>query len=232
MQEIAIFPTLVLADHRPEAANETEQWFDIVKDHSTAEGITHENVGYQSVHHDPRLHDLFTYISEVGRQYLDRLGIDRDRVNLIITKAFINIAKNKTVPPHDHCENHFSFCYYPHVNPKFSQELHFFQNDKMNPNEPIWNMIEVLRKEFTVFGSNHFSIVPETGMTVVFPGRLRHATSKVYDRDQEQGQQEQFLTFEDFHNSRICLVGDFMLTAKTTEIYDRIPTPVSNWREF
>ena len=225
-KNILLFPTLITVGKREVDELEKESWFSAYLEMSDKDGKSMDFLGYQSIHHDKRFMKVFGDICNTIREYLNTLNVDTTILDINITKTWFNVKTNSSNPPHNHSENHISFTYYPHIHKKYSDKtLVFYQQE--NRNEPYDNFLNLLNTEWNDINCVSYSIPVYEGDIIIFPSKLPHSV----DGDDSK-KLESFETIENLKNSRFCVGGDVILTRKNTKNYNRLLTPIENWRKF
>ena len=94
-------------------------------------------------------------------------------------------------------------------------------------NNPYDNFLNLLNTEWNDINCVSYSIPVCEGNIIIFPSKLPHSV----DGDDNK-KVESFETIENLKNSRFCVGGDVILTRKNTKNYNRLLTPIENWRKF
>jgi len=220
-----LFPTVIWQGNRNVTQQEKTDWFNAYLENSNEDGISMDFLGYQSFHKLPQFENIFKDIIINVNNYLDSLSIDKSNLQLYITKSWVNVKTTSGNPEHDHCENHISFTYYPHINEEYSNDLRFYRQGRSTPNEPYFGFLEDIITEWTPDNCKSFAIPISEGDIVVFPANLSHST-------EGEDYMESFKTLCALQKSRFCVGGDILITRKTTEKYDKLLPPMDNWLTF
>ncbi len=224
---ILLFPTLITISKRKVDELEKESWFSAYLEMSNEDGKSMDFLGYQSIHHDKRFIKVFSDIATTVRKYLDAMNIKKD-IDINITKSWFNIKTVSGNPIHNHAENHISFTYYPHVHENYKDKRLTFFNEKQSANEPYNGFFENLSTDWNDVNCRSYNFPVEQGNIFIFPSSMDHGVG-LSDDDSNI---ESFNTIEELKHSRFCVAGDIILTRKDVKDYNRLLTPIENWRKF
>ena len=228
-ENILLFPTLITVGKREVDELEKESWFSAYLENSNKDGKSQDYLGYQTVHHDKRFIKVFSDIANIIRNHLTTLGVDINIIDVNITKAFFNVKRDLGNPLHNHRENHISFTYYPYIHESCKQQLKFYQDVEKISNDPYEGFLNSTTKYWNDINATSYSLSVSEGDIFVFPSKLCHS---VEAEGVEIHKVESFKTIESLRHSRFCVVGDAILTRKSTDGYDRLLMPIENWRKF
>lgn len=222
MKTFDLFPTLVGVDLYDDRNSFKKTFFDSIDQYKREDGVTGEASGNVDLHTNPYFTNIFTFISNVAQQYIEKIVGTKDIWEPWLVKSWFS---DFSVPAHDHADAHLSFVYYVNVPAGQANPLHFIpSNDRANdlvngmflPNKDI----DVVT-EYNNYNCSSATFVPQEGMVIVFPARLRHVVEPDLNERPE--------TIQD---RRISIAGDFILTFKEKTPRSMGLQPVSNWRTF
>lgn len=182
-----------------------------------------ESSGYIYVHTDSALTELFKFVGDGVRAYLDLLNFDHSRVDVNIVKTWISVTDSNTVTPvHAHATSHLSFVYYMQM-PENADAISF--QTQRNANEPYYGAFDggsprqkSMVNNYNALNSNQSLVPTKEGEMLVFPSTVFHGTTKIGDMGDGQ---------------RIALAGDVLLVFN--ESNPNYATGVFNpdqWRKF
>ena len=117
-----------------------------------------------------------------------------------------------------------SFTYYPHL--RQDKQLVFYQ-DRVN-NDVYEGFLESNVNKWHDINATSYSLPVREGNIFVFPSRLLHGVGTKH----KESSLESFKNRDDLESSRFCVGGDVILTRKDTKGYNRLLTPIENWRKF
>jgi len=180
-----------------------------------------ENSGRYFLHHEEKYQDFFECLDENVRNYLSVLDIDESKLNVYVTKSWVNIHRQDLPETKVHIHNcsDISFCYYLNSN-ETSDKLCFHQTE--NKNEVSEFLFETSNQNFSLiekfnrYNCNKYTISPIEGTLVLFPSSMLHST----------------LRQEFMQGTRVSICGDVTLTLKEEFIkceYSRVDP--SLWRK-
>jgi len=220
---IAIFPTMIYTNNFDPKISDKLLPFLSPYDFSSADGIQGEFLGLADMHLDDNLLDFYKMIVNEAGIYIDTLGINNKLFDLYIVKS--TLSKISIPEHHFAAHKHFcsdiSFVYYVQV-PPGSDSLYFLNEFK--PNELFGHMFDDVRErnmltQYNAFNATAHYINPESGLLVMFPGKLLHGTRK--------------MSPEPFTGDRIAIVGDINLVLKPDQNnWETGKVDLSRWRKF
>lgn len=222
MKTFDLFPTLVAADLYDDKDSFKKIFFDNIDQYTREDGVTGEASGNVDLHLNPNFNGLFTFVSSVADQYIGKLVGTEDIWEPWLVKSWFS---DFNVPAHDHADAHLSFVYYVNVSEQRASPLHFIPpadraNDLVSgmflPNKDV----DVVT-EYNNYNCSSATFVPQEGMVIVFPAKLRHVVEPDVNSRPER-----------IHDRRISIAGDFVLTFKQKTSRSMGLQPVSNWRSF
>ena len=182
-----------------------------------------ENSGRYFLHHDNRYDSFFTCLEDNVRQYLRVLNVDEKKLNVYVTKSWVNIHEvdSPQIKIHNHNSSDISFCYYLQCN-ETSDKLCLHQ--EKNPNEVSGFLFETtvnpnnnLIINYNKFNCNNYTVTPIEGTIILFPSSTLHSTLNLMPRTV----------------NRIGIAGDIILTLK--EEYQKSEFSMidpSTWRKL
>lgn len=229
METFDLFPTLVTKDTYSDHQKFKKIFFEKLPQYQRDDGITGEQSGNITLHHELEFEELFKYVSDTAKMYVNILIGSKDTWEPWIVKTWFS---DFCVPPHDHADAHLSFVYYVNVPRRKEFPLHFLP-PKDNPNDLTNGMFLPDKSIATKCVNNQYngsSVVfsPQEGDLLMFPSSLSHVV--------EDPQQNSLVRFtinnEDMENRRISLAGDIILTFKEKSSRSMGLQPVTNWRTF
>ena len=182
-----------------------------------------ENSGRYFLHHDDRYEDFFKCLVDNVRQYLKILAVDESKLNVYITKSWLNIHEEDSpeIKVHNHNCSDISFCYYLQCN-ETSDKLCFHNIENINEVSgfmfrttvnPDNNLITCYNK----YNCSKYTVSPIEGTVILFPSSLLHSTLNMLPRT----------------INRIGIAGDITLTLKEgneKSEFSRIDP--STWRSY
>lgn len=182
-----------------------------------------ENSGRYFLHHDDRYEDFFKCLVDNVRQYLKVLAVDESKLNVYITKSWLNIHEEDSpeIKVHNHNCSDISFCYYLQCN-ETSDKLCFHNTENINEVSgfmfrttvnPDNNLITCYNK----YNCSKYTVSPIEGTVILFPSSLLHSTLNMLPRT----------------INRIGIAGDITLTLKEgneKSEFSRIDP--STWRSY
>ena len=225
-ENILLFPTLITLGKREVDELEKESWFSAYLEMSDEDGKSMDYLGYQSIHHDKRFMKVFSDVADTIRNHLKTLGVDIEIIDIHITKSWFNVKKEHGNPIHNHAENHLSFTYYPHL--RQDKQLVFYQDRNKVNNDVYEDFLESNVNEWYDINATSYSLPVREGNIFVFPSRLLHGVGTKH----KETSLESFKNRDDLESSRFCVGGDAILTRKDTKGYNKLLTPIENWRKF
>lgn len=162
-----------------------------------------ENSGRYFLHLEKKYEDFFNSLNKNVRNYLRILDVDEQKLNVYVTKSWINIHRQDLpeIKVHNHNCSDISFCYYLNSN-ETSNKLCFHQTE--NKNEVSEFLFETsnqkfsLVKKFNRYNCNNFTVSPLEGTVVLFPSHMLHSTIR-----------QEFV-----QGTRVSICGDITLTLK------------------
>lgn len=226
MSEYLLFPTLIWTGKRDVSEQEKINWFESYLNNCDETGKTMDYLGYQNFHQMPIFEDVYNDIIKEVKKYLDCLNVDHSKLDLNITKSWLNVKRETGNPEHDHSENHISFTYYPHIHPELMKDLTFFSPHQIHPNEPYYAFLDDNITEWNKVNCRSFTIPVSEGQINVFPANIGHSTQGTLLGN------EPFFSIPSLRNSRFCVGGDILITNKSMKGYDKMLPPISNWKCF
>lgn len=230
MEQILLFPTLVLKNQVSVSEEEKNAWFDAYLKHSNEDGKTHDFLGFETVHHEKSLEFFFKdKLMPTVHQYLASLHIDKNLFDVHVTKTFFNVSDKNGIHEHDHAENHISFVYYPHVAKDKERNLIFYHPSPAHPNEPYTQWFDSNVTEWDYVNARSFNLQVGEGVIYIFPSKLVHNVQKLQgDGDFIKG----FKTRDQLKKTRFCVAGDMIITRNKRGEYKRSLPPSQDWRTF
>lgn len=222
----ALFPVLVGEFHYPDHEKLKGIFMRDGLKYFNEDGYSQESTGHVSIHHEPDFEELYAFISNCVREYLDALRVD-DNFDINVVKSWLNVLEKRSTPKHAHRDAHLSITYYVSTPENHKQNIVFYNYD---PNmEPFAGCImhNNSRNEWNIFNSYSWSFEPKQGTVFVFPAQMMHETNGgplVADSGVK--------TVDDLKNRRICIASDVVLTYKEKAAKSLGLQPVSNWRKF
>jgi hypothetical protein len=182
-----------------------------------------ENSGRYFLHHKEQYQDFFKCVIDNVRQYLRVLAVDESKLNVYITKSWLNIHEEDSpeIKIHNHNCSDISFCYYLQCN-ETSDKLCFHNKENINEvsgfmfqttANPENNLITVYNK----YNCDKYTVSPIEGTIILFPSSMLHSTLNTMHRT----------------INRIGIAGDITLTLKEgneKSEFSRIDP--STWRKF
>jgi uncharacterized protein (TIGR02466 family) len=182
-----------------------------------------ENSGRYFLHHNESYKDFFKSLDLNVRNYLKVLDVDESKMNVYVTKSWLNIHKQELPNTKIHIHNcsDISFCYYINCN-ETSDKLCFHQTKNNNELSEFmfqttksgkYNLIEKYNK----YNCNNYTVTPIEGTVVLFPSSMMHSTLKN----------------QNMMGTRVSICGDITLTVKedyTKCEYSRVDP--SLWRKI
>lgn len=231
MENILLFPTVVTKTERKVPSFEKELWFDLFLKHSNNNGESHDWLGFEEVHLEPSVEFFYSDIlMPAVNSYLDALRVNRNNIDLHVTKSFFNVTKKAGIRRHNHIENHISFVYYPHIAKDKERDLMLFQTSQKHPNEPYHAFFADNVTGWDEINSRVMHLAVQEGFLYVFPSDMDHDI-EVKDGDQNSGIQG-FMNHKDLYGSRFCVAGDILITRNHTREYQRTLPPPNKWKNF
>jgi hypothetical protein len=230
MEQILLFPTMVLKNTFEVSDNEKLLWFDAYLKNSNKEGKTHDFLGYETVHHEETLSFFFKdKLVPSVKEYMVALGLDAEFFDIHLTKTFFNVSDKNGINEHDHAENHISFVYYPNIAKGKERDLIFYHPEKSHGNEPYTQWFESNVINWNFVNARSFSLGVSEGLIYIFPSKLAHNIKKVEgDTSHVKG----YRSHKELSNTRFCVAGDMIIAKKERGNYKRTLPPVSDWRSF
>ena len=182
-----------------------------------------ENSGRYFLHHKEEYKQFFDCLVDNVRQYLKVLSVDDSKLNVYVTKSWVNIHEEDSpqIKVHNHNCANISFCYYMQCN-ETSDKLCFHQ--VKNSNEVSGFMFETtinndnnLITGYNKYNCNKYTVSPMEGTVILFPSSLLHSTLNLVPRT----------------INRIGIAGDIMLSLKEgNEKSEFSMIDPSTWRKF
>lgn len=236
VESLFLFPTVITKLRKPVDWKEKEAWFDLYLKHSNEQGKSHDFLGYESIHQEPSVENFFTdTLQKALNQYFASLKLNKDNFDVYVTKAFFNVTTKQSINEHDHAENHLSFVYYPHVPRHLERELVLRTNNYKHPNEPYPQFFasNVEDGKWDALNSLYMNLDVHEGMLYIFPSDMKHnVIRREGDTTQKEVGMKGYKTIEDLMESRFCVAGDMMLIRNHMREYQRMLTPLDNWKKF
>lgn len=231
MENVFLFPTLISRDKRKVSIDEKNVWFDLYLEHSTADGRSHDFLGFEDIHHEPTVEFFYKDIlMPAVQEYLTALKVDTSNMDIFVTKSFFNVTRKSGIRQHDHAENHISFVYYPHVPKELERSLMLWDPRRKHPNEPYKQFFADNVTEWDAINARVMYMPVEEGVLYIFPSDMEHDI-EVKGGDIPSGLQC-FVNRHDLHRSRFCVAGDMMVIRNHTRSYQRMLPPVEKWKKF
>jgi uncharacterized protein (TIGR02466 family) len=179
--------------------------------------------GVERIHQNPCFAWIVSQVEVHTLRYLDALGIDLDKLDLYIQRAWPIVSRpDQQVSEHCHNTAHISVVYYISVPNSGSDEagsLIFFNDARLN------EVCPGLGSENTdlIVDGNDLNLecttyCPVEGRLLIFPAKQRHAVAL----NQSEG-------------DRISLSFDIVVTAKSGQpagAYEFLTPPPSQWQPF
>jgi len=210
-QVYEIFPTVIYRgeiechqEFKEKYLEELCQYWHWAPDLPRDEMTSPENSGRYFLHHNENYKEFFDCLVDNVRQYLRVLGVDESKLNVYITKSWLNIQDSECpeIKMHNHNCSDISFCYYMQSN-ETSDKLCFHR--KENPNEvsgfmfqttvnPDNNLITCYNK----YNCSKYTVSPIEGTVILFPSLMLHSTLNTMHRN----------------INRIGIAGDITLTLR------------------
>jgi len=209
VKKIELFPTLLCGFDYPESKSFRTLFDTIYEKHGrydeNNEFQTGEAEGFNLVHHEEKLNNFYKFISDCCAQYVNELGIDLDRFDVMLAKSWLSFCRNgKYVPEHSHADHHISFIYYLEC-PENCYKISFKDPYHININEPFHGaFFKQNVKQSNQYNTKTCSLAPKEGSVLFFPSKLIH-----------------FAEGEMFDGNRRAIAGDFMLVYK--DIQNKTP---------
>ena len=139
--------------------------------------------GVGKVQEDPRFKWIVKHIEAHTLQYLEEMGMDLDKMDLYIQRAWPVISRpNQSVGPHAHYTSHISGVYYVSVPENGTPESGAFViHNRSNMNEFIPNIggehTDAIKK-WNPFNYKMGSYSPKEGRLLIFPSRQTHGVGQ------------------------------------------------------
>ena len=112
METFDLFPTLVATEQYKNYKNFKEIFFKNLPQYVREDGVTGEQSGHVSLHHNEEFKEFFQFVSESIKDYVNILVGKKDIWEPWIVKTWFS---DFNVPLHDHADAHLSFVYYVNV---------------------------------------------------------------------------------------------------------------------
>lgn len=225
-----IFPTVIyrgeINSHREFKEKYLEELCDYWHYHPSLpreQFTTPENSGRYFLHHNQNYKQFFKNLVDNVRQYLKILDVDEKKLNVYITKSWVNIQQEDSpeIKIHSHNCSDISFCYYLQCN-ETSDKLCLHR--KENPNEVSEFMFQTtinpennLITKFNKFNCSKYTVSPIEGTVLLFPSSMLHSTLNTAHRTID----------------RISVCGDITLTLKEgNEKCEFSRIDPSTWRSY
>ena len=231
MDRILLFPTVITEDHREVPAWEKDIWFDLYLKHSNKDGESHDWLGFEGLHHEPKAEFFFQQVlMPAVDYYLSCLHLKRDNSDVLVTKCFFNVTNESGMRQHNHEENHFSFVYYPHIAEGKERDLMLFDPRHKHPNEPYSRFFASNVTHWDGINARVMHLPVEEGMLYIFPSNMDHDL-KLEESDRGSGILG-FKTKQELLDTRFCVAGDLMIVRNHVDSYDRMLPPPITWKKF
>ena len=179
-------------------------------------GWTGDVHNFDFLHLDPLFRDLFQAFGKPLLGYIERLGVDPEKIELYYTRSWATICKqNQSIPVHSHMQSHITFAYYL-LKPKNSGGIvfsHINPPNEFSPNMFNSQMFEnKIFKEDNVFNAKAGLLDPEEGDIVIFPSKTRHQT-----QDNKTP------------NVRMSMAADIVVTLREHANVEFLMPNIANW---
>jgi hypothetical protein len=221
-----LFPVVVYEDTYENSSSMKDVFSKIIFQYLNERGMSDENTGHVTMHHDNLLKPLFGFATAAAKKFVAQYMIDSDLFDYHVVKSWMNMIEHRETPQHNHADAHISFVYYVNL-PKTNDMPITFCNYP-NRYEPFPFMSKVnTPTEWNAINSYAWSFAPQEGTIFVFPSTLSHYVEK-HDEKPETG----IHNSEDFMRHRISIAGDILLTYKDKSAKSLGLQPIKNWRTF
>ena len=154
-------------------------------EHSTEYSVTGDTVNHYQIAQSPNFSWLNKEVAKYSHKYLEEYGLDTDKINLYVQKAWPVVCdpsnrryKDSTViEPHQHLNAHLSAVYYLQTDTDAGGELtlHASPTHPMRyvPFAPFLKEVRL-----TNLDTAHYSPIPN--QLILFPSSLEHEVSEYY----------------------------------------------------
>jgi uncharacterized protein (TIGR02466 family) len=179
--------------------------------------------GVGQLQEDPRFAWVTNQIENHVLKYLDELGMDLDKMDLYIQRAWPVISRpNQSVGPHAHYTSHISAVYYVAVPENDTPESgSFVIHNRSNMNEFIPNIggehTDAIKK-WNPFNYKMGSYSPKEGRLLIFPSRQTHGVALNKTKE-----------------TRISLSFDIVITSAEdgdSGLHEYLSPPPSMWKKI
>lgn len=227
MQEYALFPTLLCSFRNQQHSLVKRQFYECAMNYFTKNGESHEQTGHVTMHHEPKLKEMYSFVIGSVLQYVNRLHIDSNLFEFNFVKSWLNVTNGMSNPQHNHRDAHISFVYYMNVPENNKRSIRFFNH--VHRHEPFAGsfLFSNPTNTFDQYNSGNFMLPPEEGMLLVFPASLDH---DVVGDDQLRVLKRN--TIQELNKCRISVAGDILMTFKDLQAKPLGLQPITNWRRF
>jgi hypothetical protein len=189
-------------------------------------GYSHEEINMNTLHHRDDLKPLYELGTIAMKQFVAQFAVDPELFDYNITKSWLSIVNQHSVPSHAHMESHLSFIYYANIPDGGTYPITFYRH--LRHDEPFWNMSKWNNpREWNPFNSYGTSFQAKEGTLYVFPSGTYHGVEGV-PNIMDDG----IKTLDDYRKRRVCIASDVMLTYKETSFKSYGLQPIKNWRTF
>lgn len=227
----SIFPLTVSEGHISITPEAKDEMFDVFMTQIDDQGNTMDFLGYNRLHLEPALHNLYTAILSIVHEHFRALNVNPDDLQFNVVKSWLNIktaAKKNSI--HDHGEAHYSFTYYPHIAPNQEMFIRFFPQHMRHQNEPVRGFLDEYVSDCNHANATSWSFLPKEGSVFVFPAHILHDTHNNNENTPEA--MDQVLSKAELYNTRVCIGGDIVITSKKHSNNARILQPLNQWKTF
>ena len=179
--------------------------------------------GVGKIQDDPRFEWVFKHIEAHTVQYLEEMGMDLDKMDLYIQRAWPVVSRpNQSVGPHAHYTSHVSGVYYVSVPQNDTPESGaFIVHNRSNMNEFIPNIggehTDAIKK-WNPFNYKMGSYSPKEGRLLIFPSRQTHGVGP-----------------NKTNETRISLSFDVVITSANNGdpgLHEYLSPPPNMWRKI
>jgi uncharacterized protein (TIGR02466 family) len=179
--------------------------------------------GVGRIHEDPRFAWVVEQIEAHVLQYLEELGVDLNKIDLYIQRAWPVVSREEQgVPPHAHENAHISAVYYVSVPENGTTKSGAFTiHNDANFNEIVAgigdNHTNAIKKR-NPFNYEEGYYAPTEGRVLIFPSQQRHSVE-----ENETGEM------------RISLSFDIVVTSAEDGdpgLHEFLSPPPSQWKKF
>lgn len=225
-QHHAIFPTLVVEVKNENHAVIKTAMEKHILDLVDKNGMCHEEINLNNLHHYEDFKPLYELATQAMKSFISKFAIDPELFDYNITKSWLSIVKEQSVPVHAHMESNLSFIYYANIPDGGALPITFYRHFRLD--EPFYQMSTWNNPhEWNHFNSYGWTFQANEGVLYVFPSSTLHGVDG-NTAIQDAG----IKTIEDYRNRRVCIAGDTTLTYKDGHRKSFGLQPIKNWRTF